>query len=187
MENKKFTAVALGFFDGVHLGHQSIIKETLKYESQSVIPVVYTFRDSPKQNLSPDTYFYLTDNEKKTKLLLNYGIKKVYMDNFLDVKNLSCEEFVDKIIRLKLNAKYVVCGENYSFGYKAQGNPEKLKNICDTYNIHTKIIPLRTYKGKYISSTRIKNEIELGNVKDAEKMLGKKFDKHSLLTTIKTC
>lgn len=178
MENKKiYTAVALGFFDGVHLGHQSIIKETVKYEQENIIPVVYTFKKSPKENINSNSHFYLTENQEKINLLLSYGIKKVYMDDFKDIKNLSCEEFICEIIKQKLNAKYVICGENYTFGYKAQGDCTELKNICEKYNIHTKIVPLKTYNNEYISSTRIKNLIKLGKLKDSEKILGRKIDK----------
>ncbi len=179
-KNKIYTAVALGFFDGVHLGHQSIIKETVKYEAKNIIPVVYTFKQSPKEIINGKPCFYLTTNSQKIKLLLSFGIKKVYMDDFKNIKNLSCEEFIHKIISEKLNAKYVICGENYFFGHKAEGNCEKLKDICKKYSIKTQIVPLKTYKDKSISSTRIKDSIKFQEFQDIQQMLGRKIDKNHL-------
>ena len=176
-KNKTYTAVALGFFDGVHLGHQSIIQETVKYENKNILPVVYTFKQSPKEIVDGKPYFYLTTNNEKIRLLSGLGIKKVYMDDFKNIKNLSCEEFIHKIIHKKLNAKYVICGENYFFGHNTEGNCEKLKEICQKYNIQTKIVPLKTYKGEYISSTRIKLLIKNQEFKSIQQMLGRKFDK----------
>ncbi|MDR1627692.1 MAG: FAD synthetase family protein [Oscillospiraceae bacterium] len=176
MENKKiYTAVALGFFDGVHAGHQSIVKETIKYEKKGLIPIVYTFKQSPKAIISNKPYFYLTTNEKKINLLLGYGIKKVDMDDFMNIKHLFCEEFIYKIIKEKLNAKCVICGENYTFGYNAEGNCEKLKNICQKYQVQTHIVPPKMYKGDFISSSRIKKALKEHNFTDAEKMLGRKI------------
>ena len=179
-KNKTSTAVALGFFDGVHLGHQSIIQETVKYENKNILTVVYTFKQSPKEIVDGKPYFYLTTNSQKIKLLLSLGIKKVYMDDFKDIKNLSCEEFIHKIISEKLNAKYVICGENYFFGHKTEGNCEKLKDICRKYSIKVQIVSVKTYKDKPISSTRIKLSIKSQNFQDIQEMLGRKIDKNYL-------
>lgn len=176
-KRKEQTAVALGFFDGVHLGHRAVISEAVEYANNNgLLSAVFTFSDSPERLLSGSSKPFLTDNAKKAELIDEIGADLLYMIPFEEVKELSCEDFVKYIICERLKARKVYCGFNYRFGKGGKGDINTLKNICEQYNISVSEISPVMYDGDVISSTRIRSALMCGKIKEANDMLGRYFD-----------
>ena len=165
--------MALGYFDGIHIGHKKVILEAVKLKSKNLIPTVFTFSKNPKMIISktPENSIF-TEKEKKIKLQ-NLGIEILYSVNFLKIKNFSPEKFVKKILHEKLNTKVAICGFNYHFGRGGTADAEDLKNICADFGIDVKIIKPVLYKETPVSSTRIRNAIKEHNILEINQMLGK--------------
>ena len=107
------TAVSLGFFDGIHKGHQKIIKKAV--DNKNAVSTVFTFNQNPLQNLKGTAPARIITNEQKINLLNEIGVELLLSVDFKKVKNLTAEEFVKKVLVEKLNAKYVYCGFNFTF------------------------------------------------------------------------
>ena len=169
--------VALGFFDGVHKGHQAVINHVINYSKKNnLVPTVLTFDKNPKSVISNNYVLELTDINTKQKILESMGIKNLYIINFEQIKDLSPEEFVCNILFNKLNSKCVTCGFNYYFGKNKAADAYLLKKICKNYNIKTKIISPVLYKNLPISSTRIRKNINnIKNIKEINYMLKRSF------------
>lgn len=166
------TAVALGYFDGVHIGHRKVIEQTVKFKKHGLTPTVFTFSHSPKSIISGIPEQTITSLDKKKELLESLNVEKLYIIDFLEIYKLSPDDFVKKILVEKLNAKAVVCGFNYHFGSGGYADAEDLKNLCLRYEVETKIIKPVLYQQKPISSTRIKEALKSKNVVSAKNMLG---------------
>lgn len=169
--------LALGSFDGLHLGHLSLIKklcqEAEKYNGKSIL---YTFANHPRalidKNKAPEL---IIDNKEKEKLVKKLGIDTVYFQEFNEeFMQLSPEEFIVFLIE-KFNVKGIVVGFNYRFGYKNLGNTELLKELAEKYKFKLYIMSPYTYKDEVISSTRIRKDIKSGNIEDADIMLSRPF------------
>ncbi|MBR0423394.1 MAG: FAD synthetase family protein [Clostridia bacterium] len=165
--------MALGYFDGIHIGHKKVILETVKLKSQNLTPTVFTFNKNPKMIISkiPENNIF-TKKEKEEKLK-SLGIEILYIVNFLKIKNFSPEKFVKKILYEKLNTKVAICGFNYHFGRGGTADAEDLKNICADFGIDVKIIKPVLYNKTPVSSTRIRNAIKENNILEINQMLGK--------------
>ena len=173
-KSKSQTAVALGFFDGVHLAHKKIISKTVEYSKKDLSPCVLTFSQSPKSIVENIKLDLITTNEQKLKIMKNMGIQSVYMLNFIDICKMSPEDFVTKILNDTLNAKAVFCGFNYRFGRGRVADTEDLKRICKNFNIEVFVEPAVMYGDIPISSTRIRRAIEDKNFELVKSMITKK-------------
>ena len=133
------TSAALGYFDGVHLGHKEVIQaaisqstgsRTLRYE-----PAVFTFKSrSPLPKLTESgglTNLNITTDGLKHKLLQTLGVKHIYSYDFPKIKHLSPEDFVSEILVKKLNAKVVCCGYDFRFGEGGKADSNDLAHICE--------------------------------------------------------
>lgn len=163
--------VALGYFDGIHKGHQKIINYTVEFKKYGMVPTVFTFSKSPKAIISGIPEHRITDEKTKEKILKRMGIELLYKINFNDLRNLTAEIFVKEILHEVLNAKYVICGFNYHFGKDGIADAEILKKLCLNYGIKTKIARPILYKHEPISSTRIRNALLNNDSESVFKML----------------
>ena len=171
------TAVALGNFDGIHRGHQYLIEDTIKKANKKNIePSILLFKNHTKLTINKNNIYILTSNKQKLKILENMGIKTVYTIDFdEDLMKLSSKEFIKNIIVDKLKAKIVTVGFDYRFGYKASGDSEYLKKLGKDYNFETNIIMPICIDKEIVSSTKIRNLIQLGNIEKANKFLGRYY------------
>ena len=166
------TAVALGFFDGVHVGHKAVIENAVKYSRENNIPsVVWTFLNSPKKaSLS------ITDNDERKALFEALGVDLLIAFPFSeDVKGLTKDKFVNTVLKENLNAQKVFCGFNYSFGAGGKGTPEELKQLCEKQDISVEISKEISVDGETVSSTRIREYIENGFPEKASRLLGRPY------------
>ncbi len=168
------SSVALGFFDGVHIGHQNVIKKCAD-EKGANLSVVLTFEKSPASILEKNKKVLLTLNEQKQKIIQNIGADALIFADFSTVKDMSAEDFVKIILKEKLKAQKVYCGFNYHFGKNAGADTKSLISLCEKYDIKVHVSEKIVYKGLPVSSTRIRNSIAEGCIEDANEMLGYNF------------
>ena len=176
------SAVALGYFDGIHRGHQKVISKAVSLKKYGLKPTVFTFSQNPKSVISGTPENRITNNKEKETEIQKLGIEELYIVNFENIKNMTSIEFVEDLLYKKLNAHAVVCGFNYHFGKGGHSNAEDLKKIFKNYNIKTYIIKPVLYKSKPISSTRIREALKQNDVsKVTDMMKGKnlKYNKFS--------
>jgi riboflavin kinase/FMN adenylyltransferase len=172
---KKKRYIALGVFDGVHLGHQKLIKLTvIKARKNDGISIVATFDPHPDITINPESnVFLLTTLEERISL-----IKDLDVDVFLIIKfnktisKMSPEDFISKILVDSLQVKELFVGFNYKFGFQGRGNTDILRECSKFYKFKTNILKPIAESNTIISSTQIKNYIELGEIEKAKKLLG---------------
>lgn len=163
------TAVALGYFDGLHLGHMGVIGAALA--QRELKPAVFTFNCDttlPKFRSPED----LISFENKCELLAKAGVEYVYAPDFAEVCTLTAEDFVKTILLNRLNAGFACCGRNFRFGLGGQGTPERLEKIGARYGIRTEIVEDVCLDGELISSTHIRELIRMGKIEEANRFLG---------------
>ena len=162
------SALCLGFFDGVHLGHQSMIQKA-KNEGYKVS--VLTFDESPAFVLGRiKENHYLTSVSDKAEFMEQLGVDYLYIMTFdIETANLTKDEFIDKVIR-PLNPIKIFCGEDYTFGIRGEGTPFYLSLMFDVEVVDTLL-----EKNKKISARDISKLIENGDIELANKLLGRPF------------
>lgn len=167
---KQKTAVALGYFDGLHLGHIGVINAALM--QRGLKTAVFTFNCDttlPKFHNPEDIISFAN----KRELLQRIGVEYLYAPDFADVCGLSAEEFVRDILIGHLNAGFACCGTNFRFGKNGSGTPELLSEIGAKYGMAAMTVPdVCDENGEMISSTHIRELIRSGNVEEANKLLG---------------
>jgi len=169
---KKGTSVALGFFDGVHLGHRTVIGAA----ADTQLPcVVLTFGENPLRVLGKDHPPTLTDNPRKAQLMTAAGADDVIFADFMQLKDMIPEVFVGEILVGKLKAKRVVCGFNYRFGSRGSGNTEKLTRLCADFGIEVIVCEPVSVGSEQVSSSRIRELIASGDIGSANTMLGYRY------------
>ena len=169
IEYEGSTCVAIGKFDGIHLGHQKLIKEMVK--ENSLLPVVFTFSFASEVFLK-NVQRILSDEERREKFR-SLGVEiLVEYDLNADTCKIMPEDFVRDILIKRLHVKKIFCGPDLSFGYMGKGNVELLKQMSSELDIQVCVVEKVKYGGLPISSTRIRKAIENGNQKKADKMMG---------------
>jgi riboflavin kinase/FMN adenylyltransferase len=174
-QNIKITepsAVALGFFDGVHLGHIEVIKAAKDFGLKTI---VLSFEQHPGEVLKSKNVLRLMTNEQKEQACEELGVDiLVYLD-FAKIKQLTPEQFVTKILKDKLNAKAVFCGFNYKFGKSAIAGKKELEDFGKQYDFKVKSLNQVSVNGAIVSSTLIRTLIECGEIEKANALLSRPF------------
>ena len=173
MDNAKKTVVALGMFDGVHIGHKKLIDTAvLIAKARGLVPAVYTFSNHP-QELLGHSVNRLCSNEDRVKYMTALGIELVDMVEFTKkIRSLPPKEFIDMLAE-RLNPAVIVAGYNYTFGMKKAGDTAMLEKLATARNIDAAVIPPVLANKKPVSSTRIRELIERGDVQQAQLLLGR--------------
>lgn len=169
----KNSAVALGSFDGVHLGHRAVISRAVSIPE--LVPKVFTFASDSEKPKSKDGLGSIFSENQKFNILRNLGVQEIVAPNFSDCKNMSGEEFFRTILLDQCGAKALCCGEDFRFGkYASCGVPE-LKAMCEKNGIDLFVLPLLYSGSEPISSSRIRKMLLEGNIKGSEQLLGRKY------------
>lgn len=169
------TAVALGLFDGVHLGHRAVIDLSVKMAEKGFTPSVFTFSSDSLEQKQGRRIDYIYTDSQKYKLLSELGIVRVFSEDFNNIKSLSGEEFVKKILLGKLNAGFVSCGRDFRFGKNASCNAENLAEFGKKFGFQVEIADDISFNGENISSNRIRELLKNGCVTDANLLLGEEY------------
>ena len=172
----KDSCVALGFFDGVHIAHQKLIEKTISIsKKEGLCPLVLTFDYSPMSLLSQKKVSYLTLPEEKEKIISGLGAKTHFLPLTKELLTLNAEDFVRDILVKEYHIKHAVCGYNYTFGYGGKGEASLLLKLGEKYGFKAEIIPGIKASGDVVSSSRIRNLIREGKVKEASLLLGRNY------------
>ncbi len=155
-------AVALGTFDGCHIGHASVLQNTFyKAKELKIKSLAYTFDTSMLKGQK-----LILTLEEKIKAISKFGIDYVAVEQFDNVKNLSGEEFVNCVLRDRLCASFAACGYNYRFGKNASCDTEDLVRLFEKVGGSVQISPEITYNNEPVSSTLIRNKIKNGEAEE---------------------
>lgn len=167
--------IALGFFDGVHLGHAALLRLTRRCADELGIPAaVLTF------DTHPDTLVYhqpvpLINTLEDRKYLMEekFSMDEVILAHFdRAMMEMPWEAFVEDYLLGELGAKHVVCGHDFSFGYRGQGTPDKLRRLCAQRGVGVNVVDKVSLGGITVSSTHIRQLIRQGDMEAAAQMLG---------------
>ena len=170
------SSMALGFFDGVHCGHRSVISEAVSYARQhGLVPAVFTTKQIPRSVLSGEKVGQITTLEEKWAAFEELGVEMVYIPDFREIMHITAEDFVKDILAGCFNARHAVCGFNYHFGRGGKGSGSTLSELCSKYHISVTAQHRISYDDTPVSSTRIRNAVASGNIVDANKMLGRLY------------
>lgn len=171
--------VALGFFDGVHRGHQDLIR-TMVYQSQiqDLRPAVYTFPEHPLVTLSPEGQFagYLSTLEQRLQRIADTGVADICLQPFTpEFAALPATEFLDTVLGSRLNARLIVVGKDYRFGQGGEGDIHLLRSWGEQNQCEIIVVPEVRLYGDKVSSSRIRRLISEGDARLAESCLGFPF------------
>ena len=171
----KEKVIALGFFDGVHLGHAALLRRTVEAAAQrGVTPAVFTFDRPPKEVVTGVPCPLINSAEDRRELVRRlYGIQEVIMVPFdREMMTTPWDKFVTDILVGRYHAVHLVAGHDHHFGHKNQGSPELLLEKCAELGLGCDIIPKVEVGGITVSSTYIRRLVELGQISRANRFLG---------------
>ena len=171
----KEKVIALGFFDGVHLGHAALLQRTVEEAAaRGVTPAVFTFDRVPKEVITGIPCPLINSPEDRRDLLRRlYGIQDIIMVPFDDeMRTTSWDDFVTEILVKRYHAVHLVAGHDHHFGHKNAGSPELLVEKCKELGLGCDIIPKVEIGETTVSSTYIRRLVELGQVERAAQFLG---------------
>ncbi len=172
------SVLAIGNFDGIHLGHQAILRATVeRAQALNAVSTALTFDPSPRKVLRPETApLRLSTNAQRMEWFRALGLEAVVVLPFtLDLARLSPEEFVEQILLRDLHIKAVLVGENFKFGHKQAGDVKLLSQLGAKHGFAVVIVPPVVYRGEIVSSTIIRREVAEGDVSHAGRLLGRPF------------
>lgn len=165
-------AIALGIFDGVHLGHKKVIQKALDYKNQGLKTAVFTFSVEDMKFKQGRELHYIIDNHSKMDIITSMGVDTILCPKFNDVHNMSGQDFARDILSQKMNAKVVICGKRFRFGKGASCDINDLKDFGNMYNFKVEIIDSVASNDNIISSSTIRTLIQNGDIKTANSLLG---------------
>jgi len=172
------SVLAIGNFDGIHLGHQAILRTAVeRAHALNAVSTALTFDPSPRKVLRPETApLRLSTNAQRMEWFNALGLETVLVLSFtLDLARLSPAEFVEQILARDLHVKAVLVGEDFRFGHKQAGDVKLLSELGTKHGFDVVIVPPVVYRGEVVSSTIIRREVAEGDVSHAARLLGRPF------------
>ncbi|MFM1651379.1 adenylyltransferase/cytidyltransferase family protein [Brevibacillus sp. B_LB10_24] len=170
--------MALGFFDGVHLGHQSLLQQAKAIAKKKGLKfTVMTFDPHPNEIIKRETdWRYITPLDSKLQRISTFGTDKIFVVTFnRSFASIPADKFIRKYI-IGLHAKHIVVGFDFTFGHKAQGDVEYLRHFSKDRLFEVTVITKKTQSNQKISSTLIRKLIRVGDVHLIPHYLGKHYE-----------
>jgi riboflavin kinase/FMN adenylyltransferase len=171
-------AVTVGFFDGVHLGHQAVLGRTVEVAgARGVVPVAVTFDRHPREVLTPgDVPLLLTTLDRKAVLIGELGFDTLLVLEFTEeFSKWPPEEFVRRVLMDGLAAAHVVVGSNFTFGHRAAGNLSVLTHLGAGQGFSVEGVELLEVEGRRVSSSSIRESLAAGDLHWPAVALGRRF------------
>ncbi len=171
------TVVALGFFDGVHLGHEAVIRQAKQQaQAHNCLCAAWSFSTPPKNYFVPCSVSLLTDHRQKLTQMRRLGVDLYLCPPFdAAIASLPAEEFFHSILLQNLQVRHIVCGYNYTFGAGGKGTVSTLKALCASSDVGLTVLPPVAINDTVISSSAIRAALSEGRPQDASAMLGRPY------------
>ena len=169
---KQKTIYALGFFDGVHLGHQALLRTCSHLaERKGCKAGVVTFSSHPDTLVTGQTPLLINTLEDRQRLLISYGASDIRVLPFdKALMNMPWQDFLEDLIQT--GAAGFVCGDDFRFGFRGEGNAHMLADFCRKRDLPWAIVPAQTLDGITVSSTHIRTLLAQGDMAQAVRFLG---------------
>ena len=164
------TAVALGVFDGVHLGHRAVLDAVMHLEQ---MPCVFTFRTEDAVSKKGAQYLY--PFEVRCEIIRKYGIQEFYAPSFAEIQHMNGRAFAEEILHHGMNAVDVCCGKNFRFGEHASCDVHDLEQFGKEFGFRVHVIDDVLKDGVKISSTEIRKLLQNGEIQKANAFLGEPY------------
>lgn len=170
------SAVAIGKFDGLHRGHKELIQKILKKREYGMLSVVFTFDPPPEVFFGKRQQKDITTKEEKRIIFEKMGID-ILIEYPLnqETASMEAERFVKEILVQKMKLSYLAAGSDLSFGYQGKGNAELLQKMAREYDFSVDIMDKVCEQGREISSTYVREEVEIGNMEQVHCLLGEPY------------
>ena len=172
------SVLTIGNFDGIHLGHQAILRGAVERAGElGAVSTALTFDPSPRRVLRPETApLCLSTTAQRQEWFAEAGLESAIILPFtVELSKLTPEQFVEQILVRNLNVRTVLVGENFRFGHQQAGNVHMLIDLSHKHGFEVAVVPPVTYRGEIVSSTAIRREIAQGRVTHAARLLGRPF------------
>ena len=171
------SAIALGFFDGVHRGHVALLNKTKELaQSRDLRPLVFTFKEHPSWLLTPTKRAKLLCTlEERLSIIKNMGLEPIAVPFDSEIASMAPADFVASILVNKLKATQVVVGYNYRFGRCAQGDVQMLQRLGVKFNFSTEVVAPFCLDNEIISSSLLRRLVEEGNLPKASRLWGRRY------------
>lgn len=175
MEKRSENAVAIGNFDGFHLGHQKILKHTLNLSSELRLgKLLVTFHPNPRVFFGSEDKLIFSEN-KKSRFLATIGLDRIVFVDFNKVFDMTGNDFVDRYLLSDLNMRRLVVGENFRLGKGREWNTRKLSEYGREKGFAVDVVPSEYFGDEKISSSLIRSLLRKADLGKAGKMLGKLY------------
>ena len=177
-QDTRDSAITLGKFDGLHLGHELLVARVEEHQTQDgVVGIVFAFDMSPMLKKLNKPYKMLLSNEEKAARLdgrVDYFIDCPFDEN---IASMEAEDFIEKVLVEKFHAKYIVVGTDFHFGHEKRGDYRMLQEYGKKYGFQVDVMEKKRYEGREISSTYIKELLTEGKKELADELLGYEYTK----------
>ena len=169
------SAIAIGNFDGFHLGHGKIIEHLKRVAvEKKMASIILTFSPNPRVYFKREIDMINTDTQKQ-EILEGLGVDQVIMLAFEEIVDMSDEQFLEEFLLHKYNMKHIVMGENFRFGKGREGDIGFLQAMSDRWGFALTVVPPVKLGHQRISSTYIRESIAAARIEEANKMLGREY------------
>jgi len=170
-------AVAVGVFDGLHIGHRAILdRARVSAGELGGSSLVLTFEPTPKEFFSPETAPpRLTRFRERYEQLAALGIDELFCARFGEIRQLAAREFIDELLVDRLGARHVVVGDDFRFGADRLGTVDALRSYGARHGIAVTEVPPVFWQGERVSSTAIRQSLKAGDLATARAMLGRDY------------
>ena len=167
------TAIALGYFDGMHIGHRAVLDAAAAHAAAHGLDLAaFTFTLPPGQGLKG---LRLQTPAQKYALLAAWGVQYCYAPAFESICSLPPEAFFTDLLLSQYGAKAVFCGADFRFGAHKAGDAALLQSLCGGQGLHFGIVPMARYQGEEVSSTRIRTALAVGDISLVNALLGRPY------------
>jgi riboflavin kinase / FMN adenylyltransferase len=171
------SCLALGMFDGVHLGHQKVILDAIKKaESMDALSAIVTFADHPQCVTAKTPTKLITTLEDRLNLFEDLGVQAVVVLKFTEeLSRMAAVDYLKNVLVEALHPHYISIGYDHRFGAQKKGNIDLLQKYSEQYNYEVTVIPPVSIDGQVVSSSVIRKFISIGDIPQASKLLGRPF------------